>query len=83
MRAMLLVAALVLGLSGCRLEQRIEDVELLPIGCRVDAECVIARIYEDSFCVPGCRDDADCPNGEVCGEEKSCRAPAAPGADAG
>jgi len=75
-RSLLLAASLLLLTTGCLLEQRTAEPEDLPLGCRVDAECALGRICEDAFCVPGCHDDDDCPDAQVCAEDELCADPA-------
>lgn len=71
----LAVSLLVVPATACLLDQRVGEPEDLPLGCRVDGECALGRVCEAGFCVPGCRDDADCPEAERCGDAHLCAAP--------
>ncbi|HZN94271.1 MAG TPA: hypothetical protein VFB81_16270, partial [Myxococcales bacterium] len=43
--------------------------------CRADEDCGPGRRCRLGACAPECRDDLDCPEGEVCGAEGRCAPP--------
>ena len=42
------------------------------VRCLADSDCDLGNICEMSDCVEGCRENRDCPEGQICGADNTC-----------